>query len=109
MKQLHNITELEDVVQGERIFVLDLFGTWCEPCQRMLPVLEEMSQESEIPFFKVDVDEVPEAAPYTGAKVVPTILIYLNGRKREFLFGENNKEAIERKIQKVVRLANRHP
>jgi thioredoxin-like negative regulator of GroEL len=86
--------------------VIDLFAHWCVPCQQMLPVIEEISGEYEVPFYKVDIDKVPEAKEFTGAKAVPMIIIYKDGRKKEFLFGINSKEAVQKKLERVLKFAN---
>ena len=106
MKEITSIDELKRVVEENRIVLVDLFGTWCGPCQQMLPIVEELSVEESIPFYKVDIDKVPESKEFTGAKAVPMIIIFKDGRKKEFLFGVNTKEAIQNKIQRVLKFAN---
>jgi hypothetical protein len=51
----------------------------------------------------VDIDEVPEIKEFTGAKAVPMLLIYKQGKKREFAFGINEKTKIESKLNRVLR------
>jgi thioredoxin 1 len=106
MNEITSIEELKQVVEDNRIVLVDLFAQWCLPCQQMLPVVEELSTEETIPFYKVDIDKVPEAKEFTGAKAVPMIIIFKDGRKKEFAFGVNSKEAIQTKIQKVLKFAN---
>jgi thioredoxin 1 len=106
MNEITSIDELVNVVKDNRVVLIDLFATWCSPCMQMLPVIEELSGEATIPFCKVDIDKVPEAKEFTGAKAVPMIIIYKDGRKKEFLFGINTKEAVQTKIQRVLKFAN---
>jgi thioredoxin 1 len=106
VNEITSIEELRQVVEDNRIVLIDLFGTWCAPCQQMLPIIGELSGEEPIPFYKVDIDKVPEAKEFTGVKAVPMIIIYKDGRKKEFLFGINTKEAVQTKIQRVLKFAN---
>ena len=69
----------------------------------MLPVIEELSNQTSVPFYKVDIDEVPDAKTFTGAKAVPMLYIYKDGRIREFAFGVNEKSKIEMKLKRVMR------
>jgi len=69
----------------------------------MLPVVGELAETSSVPFYKVDIDEVPEIKEFTGAKAVPMLLIYKQGKKREFAFGVNEKSKIESKLNRVTR------
>jgi thioredoxin 1 len=103
MIEINTIDELRTAVEQNESVVVDLYATWCVPCQEMLPVVEELSQEVAVPFYKVDIDKVPESKEFTGAKAVPMLLIYKNGRKREFAFGINPKDKIKGKIERSMR------
>ena len=103
LKSVSTLDELKEAVTTNNIAVVDLYATWCKPCQEMLPVIEEISNTNDIPFYKVDIDEVPDAKTFTGAKAVPMLYIYKDGRIREFAFGVNDKSKIEMKLKRVMR------
>jgi thioredoxin 1 len=103
LKSIDTIDELKDAVNNNNIAIVDLYATWCKPCQEMLPVIEEISNTTDIPFFKVDIDQVPEAKTFTGAKAVPMLYMYKEGRIREFAYGVNDKSKIEMKLKRVMR------
>ena len=103
LKSVSTLDELKEAVTTNNIAVVDLYATWCKPCQEMLPVIEEISNTNDIPFYKVDIDEVPDAKTFTGAKAVPMLYIYKDGRIREFAFGVNEKSKIEMKLKRVMR------
>lgn len=103
LKSVNTLDELKEAVTTNNIAVVDLYATWCKPCQEMLPVIEELSNQTSVPFYKVDIDEVPDAKTFTGAKAVPMLYIYKDGRIREFAFGVNDKSKIEMKLKRVMR------
>jgi thioredoxin 1 len=104
MQQITTIDELKQVVTDNPLAVIDLYAQWCSPCKEMLPVIEELSGENpDIPFYKVDIDMVPEAKEFTGAKAVPMLIIYKNGGRREFAFGITPKDKIQQKLTRVQR------
>jgi thioredoxin 1 len=104
LNELNNIEEVKSITNQHEVVVLDLYATWCVPCQQMLPVIEELSNEiSTVPFYKVDIDKVPEVKEFTGAKAVPMLLVYKNGRKKEFAFGVNPKDKIKGKIERTTK------
>jgi len=103
LKSVNTLDELKEAVTTNNIAVVDLYATWCKPCQEMLPVIEELSNTNDIPFYKVDIDEVSDAKTFTGAKAVPMLYIYKEGRIREFAFGVNDKSKIEMKLKRVMR------
>jgi thioredoxin 1 len=104
MIEINTIDELKSAVEQNENVVVDLYATWCVPCQQMLPVIEELAGETPaVPFYKVDIDKVPEAKEFTGAKAVPMLLIYKNGRKKEFAFGITPKDKIKGKLERTMR------
>ena len=103
IKSITSITDLEKEISSHDVVVVDLYATWCVPCQQMLPVVEELSNNSAVPFYKVDIDEVPVVKEFTGAIAVPMLLIYKQGKKREFAFGITEKTKIESKLNRVAR------
>jgi thioredoxin len=103
MNEITSIEELTEVVNNNKDVVIDLFATWCEPCQQMLPVVTEIAEDAVVPFYKVDIDKVPEAKTFTGAKAIPMIIMYKEGRKREFAFGITEKEKIQQKLNRLFK------
>jgi thioredoxin 1 len=101
MNEITSIGQLTEVVNDNSEVVIDLFANWCGPCMQMLPVVEELSTENTIPFYKIDIDKVPEAKKFTGAKAVPMIIMYKEGRVREFAFGITAKEKIQQKLNRL--------
>lgn len=103
MNKAQTLDELREVINNNELVVVDLYADWCNPCQELMPIVEELSNEVTVPFYKVNIDEVPEVKDFTGAKAIPMILIYKNGVKREFSFGVTTKEKINSKIERAKR------
>lgn len=60
---------------GDKPAVIDFFATWCGPCKAMGPVLEELSgEQSEVDFYKLDVDQENGIAAAFGIRSVPSFL-----------------------------------
>jgi thioredoxin 1 len=103
ISSIQTIDELKEAVTADDVVVVDLYASWCQPCQEMLPVIEELSEEIPLQFYKVDIDTVPDAKTFTGAKAVPMLLVYKDGRKREFAFGVTPKDKIKSKIERAIK------
>ena len=56
----------EEVLNSEKSVLLDFFADWCGPCQRVLPVIDEIAREN--PDIKVVAVE-PAASPVLSEKV----------------------------------------
>jgi thioredoxin len=60
--------------------IAEFSGTWCNPCQVIKPIIEEISNEHPtLEFGVVDVDESYEIAAQYGVKSIPTFLIFQDG------------------------------
>lgn len=74
--------EFEDEVLNEKKVVLvDFFATWCGPCQMLAPVIEKISEEdASLKAVKVDIDNDYELAVNYKIEVVPTLLLFKDGK-----------------------------
>ena len=47
-----------EVLQSDKLVVVDFWATWCGPCMMLGPVMEELEGEMpDVKFCKVNVDE----------------------------------------------------
>lgn len=62
--------------EGDKPAIVDFYATWCGPCKRVAPVLEELAKEYEgkIVIYKVDTDQEQELARAFGISSIPTLL-----------------------------------
>lgn len=68
------------------LIMVDFWATWCGPCQRLGPVIEQLAEEYEgqnVVIGKVDVDEEPELARRFGVMNIPTVVFFKNGQEVE--------------------------
>ncbi len=63
---------------GERPALIDFFATWCSPCQRLSPIIDELADEykGQVDIYKVDVDSEQELAALFRVRSIPT-LVYI--------------------------------
>lgn len=71
----------EVIAQGLPV-VIDFSATWCGPCKKIAPIIEELAAEYEgkVNIFKCDVDENDELTSKYGIRNVPTV-IFLKGEE----------------------------
>lgn len=74
----------EDVVEqsGSVPIVVDFWAEWCQPCQQLMPLLENMAVEFDGRFIlmKINVDEQPELAGAFGVQSVPFVIAMVDGQ-----------------------------
>ena len=63
-----------EVLKAEKPVLVDFWATWCGPCRRQAPVVEELA-EAGYEVGKVDVDKEPSLAQQY--KIMPTEVLPL--------------------------------
>lgn len=92
-----------EVMETEKVVVIDFWATWCGPCKMMAPVVEEVAKDYlDVKVCKVNVDEEPELSNAFKIVSIPTIVVIKNGEIIDSVVGYRPKEDIE-KIIKLVK------
>jgi thioredoxin 1 len=87
--------ELSQIISksADKVVVVDFFATWCGPCMRIAPKLEEMSKSEQykdkVVFLKVDVDGASEISEKYKIQAMPTFLLFKNGERVDEMMGAN--------------------
>ena len=64
------------VYLGNKPAIIDFNATWCGPCRKIAPILDELAREydGKIVIYKVDVDRNRSIAEAFGITSIPAIL-----------------------------------
>lgn len=89
---------------GERPMIIDFYTTWCGPCKRLAPIMDELSEKycGRVDFFKCDTEKDRELAYVFQISSIPQVLyIPMEGRPM-LLKGLYPKEEIVRIIDEFL-------
>lgn len=89
------------VIQSAKPVILDIYATWCGPCQQMNPILDELEKElgDTYTFAKLNVDEARDISIKTyGVTSVPTFVFIKNGVIKGKETGYIGKDGMRSKI-----------
>lgn len=66
---------------GKLPLILDFHATWCPPCKKLAPHLQEIQNKynGKLIVYKIDVDKEPELARLFNIKAMPTI-VFVNSK-----------------------------
>ncbi len=88
----------EEVVQSDKTVLLDFWATWCGPCMRQGPIVEELGEEG-FTVGKVDVDAQPELTQKFRIMSIPTLIVFKDGKEYKKLIGLTSKEELKALLQ----------
>ena len=91
-------------VKGDKPCVIDFYTTWCGPCKRLAPIMEELSQTycDQVVFYKVDTERERELAYLFGINSIPQVLYIPMEGKPMLLQGLYPKENIVQIIDEFL-------
>ncbi len=94
-------TEIESE-QGP--IIIDVFASWCGPCQQMTPIFEELEEElgETYKFAKINVDDARDISIKYGVTSVPTFLFIKAGEVKGKETGYMSKEDLKTKMQSYL-------
>jgi len=74
-------SSFKDIVNSEEVVLVDFFGTWCGPCQALMPILKDVKDElgNNIKIVKIDIDKNRELATQYQVRSVPTMILFKEG------------------------------
>ena len=94
----------KEVLNSDKLTVVDFWAPWCGPCRKMGPVLDEIADElkDKIKVVKINTDENLKTATEYQISSLPSIFIFKDGEAKETMVGLMPKSAIISKIQKYL-------
>lgn len=96
----------EAIASGHPI-VIDFWATWCGPCMRLAPVIDELAEEyaDRVVIGKYNIEEQSELSTDYRIMSIPTILFFKNGEQvRDLRMTGATKEELKARIEKLIAL-----
>ena len=93
-----------EVVQASGPVLVDFSATWCAPCKKLEPIVDDVAGEyaGRLKVVKVDIQKSPGTAARFGVLSVPTLILFLDGVVKDQVLGLVPKRAITDRVDKVL-------
>jgi len=104
MIEINEANFQQQVLDSEKVVLIDFWAPWCAPCRMVVPILEALSEQygDRVVIGKVNVDENIQIAGKYNIRGIPTLLLFKNGQVVEQIVGASPKETIARMIDKHI-------
>ncbi len=99
-----DITKEDASFLGDRPAIVDFTATWCGPCKKLAPILEELAKEykGKVDIYKVDVDKCKDLAKAFRISSIPALLFIPAEGAPQMLVGLRDKNTLKQDIDRIL-------
>ena len=93
-----------EMIQGDKPVLVDFWAPWCGYCRRIAPAYEKLAEQmgDEMVIAKLNIDEGPLVAHKEAIEVIPTLVLYRNGKALGSIVAPESKARIEQFIDETI-------
>lgn len=79
--KINNLGALNNSINKPSLSVIDFSATWCKPCKRIAPVVNNLSNiYKNCSFYKIEIDKVDDIGKIYDIRSLPTFIFFKNGK-----------------------------
>ena len=104
MEKVVTDSNFSEILAMGKPVVLDFWATWCGPCRKIAPDVEQLAEEYDgrIIVGKCDVDENADLPAEYKVRNIPTILFFKDGQVVDKTVGAVSKKDLKERFEKLL-------
>ena len=89
-----------DMLQDDKLVIVDFWAVWCGPCRMLSPIVDEIAEEmaDKVTVVKCNFDDCEDIAMQYRIMSIPTLIFFKNGEIVDKTVGAMPKSALVEKI-----------
>jgi len=92
----------DEVVNSHKTILVDFWAEWCGPCKKISPILDEISEETNLWVGKLNVDENPEKTAEYLVSTIPTMVLFKDGKPVKTITGAKPKHLMLKELSEWI-------
>ena len=100
-----NDSNYDELLAQGKPMVIDFWATWCGPCRKVGPTIQELADqyEGQAIIGKVNIEEdADDLVSEFGIRTIPTILFIKGGEVVDKVVGAAPKSTLEEKLKAIL-------
>ena len=100
-------SEFEALLTYEGLVVVDFTASWCGPCRKIAPYIDQLATDygDQVKVVKLDLDQNKVTPKQFGIRSIPAVLMFKGGELVENMVGvapyEQFKDAVDKHLATV--------
>jgi thioredoxin 1 len=93
---------IDEVIKSDVPVLVDFYASWCQPCQTMKALVEELAEEHEknIKVGQLNADDNPNTVEKYQVMSIPTFILFEKGQSAKTAVGSMDKEKLTETFKK---------
>ncbi len=92
----------DDAVSNNSLILIDFWADWCGPCKKLSPILDEISNETNLLVGKLNVDENLKKSSEFSVSSIPTLVLFKDGLPVKTIIGAMPKHKLLEELSEWI-------